>query len=181
MRTTKTDPTTEEVARRRARFYLLDKWARQLEEAGLADTAGVVRGYRPSGWSHPVDVAEIGGLVVTTDVGETHLRLYRDSTVGFIGAGLRDREPIAIDPMSTPIPRDRYLSGGVSETVREVLEALDVTPRWADACPDGGHTFTTADERPPYQYVKCDTSNQSAEVLSWLGHAVPYQLGGDAE
>jgi hypothetical protein len=183
MSTAKADLTTEERARRRARFYLLDTYERQLEEAGLAAIATVARGYVPSGFTRPVDVAEIGGLAVTTDAGETHLRLYRDGSVGLIGAALEDGSPIAVDPMSDPVPTDRYLTGGVPDTVRDVLDVLDVTPRWADACPDGAHAFETAgaDGPPQYRFVKCGRCDHSAEVLSWLGHGVPLRRGGGPE
>ena len=176
------EPTVEELARYRARHYLLNKWERQLEAADLKHTAGPVRGYNPSGVNTCVDVAEISGLIVRTDVGETHLRLYRDSTVGFIQAGAAEGSGIQIDPMSDPIPTDRYLSAGVSDPVREALEALDVEPRWGDACPDGEHKFTAENEgHPAYKYTKCAKCDKSAELLSWLGHRVPYRLGGEAD
>lgn len=174
------EPTVEELARYRARHYLLNKWERQLEEADLDDTTGLVRGYNPSGCTTCVDVPEISGLFVRTDAGETHLRLYRDSTIGFISAGCEEGAPIQIDPMTDPTPGGRYLSAGVSDPVREVLEALDVTPRWGDACPDGEHNFTAENEgHSAYKYTKCAKCDKSAELLSWLGHRVPYRLGGD--
>lgn len=175
------DPSVEEIARYRARFYLLNKWERRLAEEDLDDTAGVVRGYSPSGGQVCTDVPEIGGLIVDAGGSEVHLRLYRDSTVGFIEAGVEPGRAIMIDPMSAPCQVPTYLSGGVPETVQRVIDALGVSPRWADACPDGEHTFTVENEgtHPAYEFRKCTRCDNAADVLSWLGHYVPRRVGGD--
>jgi len=172
--------TVEEVARYRARFYLLNKWERRLAEEDLDDTAGVVRGYSPSGYQACTDVPEIGGLIVDIGGSEVHLRLYRDSTVGFIEAGVEPGRAIMTDPMSAPCQVPTYLSSGVPETVHRVIDALGVTPRWADACPDGEHTFTVENEgHDAYEFRRCTTCDSAADVLSWLGHYVPHRVGGD--
>jgi hypothetical protein len=173
--------TTEEVARYRARFYLLNKWERRLTEEDLDDTACVVRGYSPSGFQACTDVSEIGGLIVDVGGSEVHFRLYRDSTVGLIEAGVEPgRGAIMIDPMTAPCWDPTYLSSGVPETVHRVIDALGVTPRWADACPDGEHTFTVQNEGDnPYEFRKCTTCDNIGSVLSWLGHYVPRRVGGE--
>ena len=180
-----TDPfelTVEEVARYRARFYLLNKWERRLAEEDLDDTAGIVRGYSPSGVQTCTDVPEIGGLVVDTGGSEVHLRLYRDSTVGFIEAGVEPGSPVAVDPMTAPCQTPTYLSDGVPKTVRGVIEALGVRPRWANACPDGEHAFTVENEgHPAYHFRECTKCDNTVDVLSWLGHYVPRVPRGEGE
>ena len=104
MSTAKADLTTEERARRRARFYLLEKYERQLEEAGLAAIATVARGYVPSGYTRPVDVAEIESTQSTHPSARVPRQLQHRMTTWIA------RQPLTVRPqevLSRLLSQDR--------------------------------------------------------------------------
>lgn len=163
--------------RSRNKHRLLEKWNRALETADAPGDAVLVGGYRPSGLCAPVDVPEIAGLIVwDADRRAHHFRLYRDGTVAFIESPENPDAPVMIDPMVAPAGDSTiYLTAGPPPAVTTRIEALDVTPRWADVCTDGAHDFEIVNDggRDCYQFVQCEKCETTRSTLSWLGHAVP--------
>jgi len=159
----------------------VERWEKALETCDAPWRATLVTGYNPSGFVSADDTPEIAGLIVHDRSGTAHhFRLYRDETVGFIECPADADAPICIDPMVDP-PGDTtvYFTTGIPPAVSEVLEALDVTPRWSDACKDGVHVFETVNEdQPAYQFVRCERCGVTRCTLSWLGHSVPYENPG---
>ena len=159
----------------RNKFRLLDKWESVLDSYDGPGDAALVDGYRPSG-AAPVDVPEIAGLIVwDADCTAHHFRLYRDETAYFIESPDDPEARIAVDPMHDP-PGNKpiYVTDGPPEAVTNLLDTLDITPRWHNACDDGTHEFTTVNEDSAYAFAQCAECECPAHVLSWLGHAVPY-------
>lgn len=171
-------PRREQLARQgrvRNKYRLLDKWASVVDEYDGPGYATLVDEYRPSG-SAPVEVQEIAGLIVWDAHNRAHhFRLYRDETAHFIESPDDPNASITIDPMMDE-PGDTivYDTDGPPEAVTDVLDALDITPRWHDACDDGSHEFTTVNEDSKYAFRECEECGNATHVLSWLGHAVPY-------
>ena len=165
----------ERKGRVRNKYRLLDKWKTALEEFDGPGEAALVDGYRPNGFPAPVDVAEIAGLVVwDADRRAHHFRLYRDGGVHFIESPSDPDAPIVVDPMTDPGGDNTvYLTEAPPPAVTERLDALGVTPRWGNACPDGEHDFETANEGHYTAFVQCRKCETSRGTLSWLGHAVP--------
>lgn len=163
----------ERKGRVRNKYRLLEKWKAVLEEYSGPGTAELVAGYRPSGIQASVDVGEIAGLIVRDEDGVTHhLRLYRNESAAFIEIPDDSDARIRIDPMKK-LDVKHYQRDGVPTAVTEVLDALEVTPGWDDACADGEHTFTISGEKTRSEAVICETCGSSQAVLSWLGHTVP--------
>ena len=174
------DARLERKARVRNKYRLLEKWRTALDEYDGPGEATLVDGYRPSGFLAPVDVSEIAGLIVwDEDRRAHHFRLYRDETVHFIEMPEDPDAPITVDPMIDPGGDDTvYLTSGPPPAVAERLDALDVTPRWEDACRDGKHAFEWVNEGSACEFLACEDCGATRSTLSWLGHTVPVPGGG---
>jgi hypothetical protein len=138
-----------------------------LSGIGEPDTPGewaLVSGSRQAG-------VDAGLIIWDADRTAHHFRIYEDGRIFCIGCPEDPDHPLIVDPMSDPwnsYTIDTYLTEGPPPAVTDRLEALAVTPTWADACPEGGHTFESDHGR-----VWCSKCETNRDTLSWLGHAVP--------
>lgn len=144
---------------------LLEKWQAALDDFDGPGAAMLVEGWL---WC-------VAGLIVrpTYDGPAHHFRLHQDETAVFIECPEDPDSSIALDPMTNPCRDWLYHSDGVPQAVSARLDALDVIPRWRDACPDGAHEFETVNKGSQYAYVGCGKCEFSRHTLSWLGHSVP--------
>lgn len=173
----------ERLARKgriRNKYRLLANWQAALAEYDGPGRATLIDDYRPDGLAAPVDVLEIAGLIIWDSTGQAHqFRLRRDETISFIRCPDDPDAPIVIDPVSAPHYTTVYSSEGLPVAVIERVDALDVTPAWADACDDGAHAFTLVDKETRFERWQCRRCGHSRHTLSWLGHAVPGGTGGE--
>lgn len=164
----------ERKGRVRNKYRLLNKWQVALDEYSGPGSAKLVDEYRPSGCQAPVDVSEIAGLIVWDSEGRAHhLRLYRDETAAFIEIPDDPNSAITIDPMVNPRRNAIYDIDGPPQAVVGRLDAMEVVPRWRDAC-DGQHDFAMTNEGTRFEAIQCQQCGHTRHVLSWLGHTVPH-------
>jgi len=166
----------ERKGRVRNKYRLLEKWETTLDEYSGPGWAKLVTGYRPSGIQAPVDVPEIAGLIVwDEDRIAHHFRLYRTERAAFIEIPDDPHAKIWIDPMEKIVDNDRYVRDRPPRAALEILDTLEITPSWENACADGEHDFITKDEGTPFETIRCETCRNGQAVLTWLGHSVPFK------
>lgn len=165
----------ESRGRIRHAYWLKNRWQNAADEYEGPGDLKLITNYRPPGFQAPVDVEEIGGLIVWDQQGGAHhFRLYRDGRASFICSPKRPDAPIAIDPINNFPPHPRvYITDGVPEAVTTALDALDLTPTWGRACDDGAHEFTVDNSGTKYAVWSCDRCSLFRDTVSWIGHAVP--------
>lgn len=151
------------------KYWLYDKWRAAIDEYDGPATVDLIDGYRPQGLVAPIDVQEIGGLIIEINGTNHAFRLYRDETAIFIE--MSDGSKVfTFDPVSIPTSvHDRiYDTDGVPNAIIDVFETLDLIGPWEEACEDGLHEPEFVNEGSPHEFLRCKQCELSRSTLTWM-------------